>query len=577
MPNYLENFGLEFLTEDDDTSMSFMGYLVQNGKAIEGYYGLPTLTNRLGDIDMNVRTSRNEEGNLEVDGLDTHCSGNCVWELVNTGMNIQPKDSSQTEKLLMLKCKDGSGMVPIHVLNADVIPSFLEDDIIKLQMTALPIAIHYYLDEDAYADAQPENDMGKKWLVANGSIFPAHFLSNHSAEKPSEEQDYSTDDIVLFTATVKKLYHGTFALNGNEDNTFIRCIVDTDHGPLELDHTIDQLDEESRNNLRIGAIVSGACILSGDAAIYEYDQGVIKDFEHDFRLIRNMFVNGEPERLRKVLSETAEYVSDSSGKTYSGADEIIARLEYVHNSNDKCYAHAATITSLDSDELEYDIGTRCIVIAYNEESNYEAIAFIDVDTSGMINRIKVSTDSRYHFAIDQKPQYKPPLDDAKFPDSVVEPILARAMFHGFLHDMPSPEELFSGMAERKMFEQNIQRMLDSPEKGHTADAEEEMRNLFGYLFAKSIEYTVNENREHPNMSLVASYSPHDAFSGDLHSTFGPAEHEKLMKLMVLGKQFYKDYYNYEQAIDADDEQLYDGLVNALLAVQQIGHLYAPNF
>lgn len=44
MPNYIENFGLDFLLEKDETTMGFMSYLAQNGKPIVGYYNCPTFS-----------------------------------------------------------------------------------------------------------------------------------------------------------------------------------------------------------------------------------------------------------------------------------------------------------------------------------------------------------------------------------------------------------------------------------------------------------------------------------------------------------------------------------------------------
>ena len=69
-------------------------------------------------------------------------------------------------------------------------------------------------------------------------------------------------------------------------NAYIRCIIGTQYGDLELVHTIDQVAEEQRCNIKAGAIVSGAFVLSGDAAIYEYEKGMVLDAEHDLRLLR---------------------------------------------------------------------------------------------------------------------------------------------------------------------------------------------------------------------------------------------------------------------------------------------------
>ena len=78
MPNMLENYGLDFLAEDEETMMGFVGYLVQNGKAFHSYSGAPYLYTPMGAGEFWVRTQKNEEGNLEIAGVDSHCGGKCI-------------------------------------------------------------------------------------------------------------------------------------------------------------------------------------------------------------------------------------------------------------------------------------------------------------------------------------------------------------------------------------------------------------------------------------------------------------------------------------------------------------------
>ena len=58
MPNFIKNLGLDFFFETEETTMNFIGYLTQNGKAIKGYYDCPTLFNPMGDIDFFVKTKK---------------------------------------------------------------------------------------------------------------------------------------------------------------------------------------------------------------------------------------------------------------------------------------------------------------------------------------------------------------------------------------------------------------------------------------------------------------------------------------------------------------------------------------
>ena len=402
MPMFLENFGIEFFREDEETFDGLLGYLTQNGKAIKGYYGYPSLFNKQGDIDMYIKTIE-EDGKLVVAGLDTHCTGPHVWTMAATSFNLTPKDALPTERLVAFqRADDRGGLVPIHLINADVLPSFRDGDIIKMQMTALPLEIKYYATEEEYAEDQLTGKDGKKWMTATGTFFSVQMLYNHRAEKTDDEEvDYSTDDIVLFTAKVKKVYHGNFTFGENTGHSFIRCVAETENGDIIFAHTAEQVEDRFRDNIQEGAIISGICVLSGDVAIYEYENGIVKTAENALRVVRQAVETGEAERLRPVIAEGAVYDSKFSETKYTGADEIIDRLKEIHAAIEKTtYAHPATISRVDSEDLEYGIETRCLILCYGEAESYNSLMFVDVNDDGDIIRIRVDDDSRYHFHLD---------------------------------------------------------------------------------------------------------------------------------------------------------------------------------
>lgn len=577
MPNYIGNLGLDFIFENEETMMGFMGYLTQNGKAIKGYYDCPTLFNPMGSIDFFVKTRKDEEGKLVVCDVDTHCCGRNIWEMRNTGIDVTPKDSLPTERVFIFKSnEDGSGMVPIHLINADVLPSFLNNDVVKMQMCAFPLDMNYYANEDDYAEHQPEGKDGKRWLLADGSLMPVNFLVNHAPNEDGEEKDCATDDYVLFKGTVKSLYHGIFEMEDKKDNTFIRCIIETNYGELQFAHTIDQIDPEQRDNLQVGAIVSGVCVLSGDVAIKEYTDGLVKDSENNLRLLKQVIVKGEAERMRTVLTEDAVYVSEASGKSVEGINDIIERFNYVHNECDQeCFATTATITSVDSEELEYPVDTRCILISYGTEDDYSAIVFMDMTESGDIKRIYVSKDSRYHFCADPKPQDASPFNDIEIPESVIEPIYNRAMFHGLIDENTNVEDLKNGILEHSIYKDAAERMLDALRENPQPDAEKAFENIFGYLFAKTIELNINET-QNDGVEIIseAHYSILDAFEGKISTSFDKEKHDKIVELMEKGKQFYKDFKFYMQLGEPDDNRFMEEILTSLIVVQHIGFLYA---
>lgn len=407
MIQFLENFGLGDYIENDEFIQGIVGAAVSEGKLFTGYCGDSYIVHDFGDLELSVHIHREDEKHASIIGFDTTCPGREMWNVRISTPHLLPKDASRLEKRCLVKSAvNGKGLAVVNILNSDVIPSFAPEERMLLQVVGFPVSIHYYENEDAYAADQPDGPDGKKWLLADGTVFPSGFLNNRSInkeKKDDEEDDDDADNYCLIRGTVKGLYHGILKFGEAELKTCIRCIINTSFGDLMLIHTHDQVPEKEWDALKVGSIVNTVCVLVGDAAIYDYDEGIIKDEENDYSVLRDIILKGDPERLRCILADDAEYYAGYNQKLYKGQDEIIERLKVVQEKpRDEFFAHRATVTSIDDmdNTTPYEVGKRCLVIAEKEETNYTSIAFLTVNDEGMITRIETTTDSRYHFRID---------------------------------------------------------------------------------------------------------------------------------------------------------------------------------
>lgn len=578
MANYMKHLGLDFLMETEEDVRSLWGYIAQEGTAITGYYGSPYLNLHFGDAQLILRTIRNEdERRFEVAGMDTHASGNCVWDVYLSQMNIARKEADKMERRCVVKRKsDGGGLAVVNIVNADVLPSFDENAEVKLQMIAFPDFIEYFQDEEEYAAAQPESRSGEKWILADGSMLPAGLMRNRNPESDEFESDEDLDDLMWIRGTVKHLYSGVVKLGDEEHPAYLRCIIGTEHGDLEIVHTIDEVEEEQRANIRVGATVSGVFTLSGDVAIYEYEKGIVLDETNDLSILRSTIAGADPERIRLVFAENATYLAEYNNAIYTGRDAIIERLkDVIDSAEDKIFAHLATIVSVDEGDepLPYGTGKRCIVIAYGEEDNYNSIAFTDFDEEGRISKLTTCANPRYHFRIDEKPECRPSFD-IKIPDSVAEPIVLRARLHGFIDDDITPENILHGIPNIGMYEYNVDMMLSSMPNDNE---ENTLKNLFGYMFAKAIEAAHSE-REHEGIfksRIVVSYAPEDAWNGEINTLFEPEKNEKIVTAMDMGKQFSRDFVLFHPVGEPHDDCYDADLRKALIIVQRLGALYEP--
>ena len=577
--NMIECLGLDFLTEDEETFGNFLGAVCAEGKAILGYYGIPYLNREYGWAQFIARTELNEEEQrLEFRGLDTHISGVTVWDALLSEINLQPKDADPLSRRVVVKrASDGGGMAVVNLVNADVLPSFMENDRVKMQMVAFPEEIHYYPDEDAYAADQPESENGKKWLLADGSMIASGILSNHSPDNPDKDKDHYSDNFMLIRGTVKKIRSGIVKFEEEGFPSFISTIINTEHGDLEVAHTIDQVAEAERENLKVGATVWGVFILSGDVAIHEYTEGIVRDETHNLALLRYTLQKGEPKRMLGVLKKESVYVSEASGKEWTGPKEIIERLQFVRDSNPdkKYYAHLATITLVDDGEtvLPYGVGQRCVILTEEEENNYVSIAFLDMDEEGYVTKLTISVNGRYHFKVDESVRPKNILDNFEIPESVAVPMLARAHFHGFLDYETEDEAVLGCLDNVKTYESTVQQVLEVFDDYSDIPEEEKYANVFGYLFAKSIESDHSWRHGDPEQfRLVVRYSPGHAIAGELYTHLKPEVEKKVKVAYDYGKQFYKDIRVF--CAMHEECEFGDELFKALVIVQQIGEVYS---
>ena len=402
MPLFLDNFDLGFFKDSETIFCGLLQDVVSGGTKIVGYYGIPYFNRHYGNVQLIARTDLRKDGkNLEITGLDSHLAGRAVWTVKLGGMNINCRDADRLTRRVAVNRLDGGGMAVVSLVNADVLPSFMENEVIRFQVVGFPELIEYFRDEDEYAEAQPSTKDGRSFLLEEGAVFPSGLLRNRNPNGSEFETNEHLDDIMHIRGRAKSIYYGTIELDGESQQPFLKCMIDTQYGELEIVHCINQVKEEQRNNIREGAIVDFYGTLSGDVAIYEYEKGVVHDEEHNLRALRDVLAGGDAERIRSILSGEAEYFVGCRKERFNGADAIIAQLKHIQEmQTGEQFAHMATISDTEG-ETEYGKGKRCVVHAAGKTNNYQSIAFLDLDENGNISRLATSDDPRYHFRIDE--------------------------------------------------------------------------------------------------------------------------------------------------------------------------------
>ena len=555
MPYLFENYGLEDLVETQENLTNLMRYIAQDGRMIRGYYDTPYLYKALGDLDLFMNTENGEGNTLRTAEVSIHCGGSHIWDLIYTGFNLTPPGHSHLEKVLL--CRNAGsegGVVPIHIATADVLPSFMAGDHYRIQVVAQPIQISYYKDFESYEESQPKDPEGKRLLVGKDRQLAIQFLVNHQLTDDMEKvrENEESDSFVHFCATVTRVRYGTVSVSGSNEKRFIRVFAKTQFGELEFDHSLLQVPEEQFGLLKAGSVISGVCVISGDAAIGEYENGIILDKEHDLRLLNYVLSGGDPERLRTVLSEDCRYESESSGVTQYGPEEIISWMRYVkENSTKRCTGTLATITNADG--LSYPVGTRCAALSYEGEG-ITSIVFIDVDGNGLIRRILVSSDSRFQFRTDSEEEGKAFLKEITDTKNVSERMFKRCQYLDLIPFDERFQDVMKPGLDEALLQEKARHALSELTEIPLSEVHEEVISCLGFLFADAMRETAEAGRQLTSEERI-----------------------RMEKAMELGKQFYNDFYTAVMEEGLTEEDRRQILLEAAVAVQRLGKFSAVRY
>jgi len=400
MAKFFSNYGLDFLDNDDKELNSIIESAVKYGTGFTGYGGYNYICKDFGDMEVIVHTKETPSGSVpEVIDCDTHGMTSCVWNVkLNHVGNLSIENQLPSQQICMVKNADtGIGCAIIHVMNSDILPSYLPDDLLSLQMVGYPSVIHYYEDEYKFFDTLEPNDLGCYQGVASNHIAPLNFLKKYGNTVPGTDYNLECgEDIMTLHATVKEVYQGVINIDGEEIESFIRCIVDTNFGELEIAHTMDQVDKSERHNIKVGAVVSADLVLSGDVAIFDYQNGRIYDEKHHLMLLRSVFANGDFTKLSSVLSDDCSLLSDDSGSKVSGKQAVLDYLKSVYTNSSNVFS-TRFITVSDTYEcassFPYREGKTGLALSINGVNSVKSILFIDTkhdDNQKKITKILIT-------------------------------------------------------------------------------------------------------------------------------------------------------------------------------------------
>lgn len=571
MPNCLDCYGLEMLTEDDNVINNFFIDIINNGKPIVGYYNDIIYFNKhFGKAQMIVSASIDKENKkLQIEKFDTHCAGRSCWQ---TRIANSIKMENRFSRKLIVEKMDGTGIAIVNIVNSEVLPSYAKGEVINMQVVGLPISINFYKNEEEYIDSIPEGINGQKLIANAGLLIPCNIGSD-------SDNDDTNQDLVIVRGKIKELYWGKIRLDQNEDkpepdkkdmDLFLVCYIDTEFGELEINFSPNMVDENEWDNLQVGSVCSFYGVISGDVAIEKYENGIVKNHENNLHALAFSMAGENPERLRRILADNMTYYSEDAKIGTDTADDYIERLKYVVDNVTPATINFATIKEIkkgyeENDyELSFGAGERCLVIRYSGDENYSSIVFIENDEHENIKRIYISTNPRYVFKIDDTPL--DPSNDfiSEPPEDICDAMMTRATFYNTLELDFNYDKLCTLLNENESLYIHTDEIMEYLEKQNNV-TKEEMENIYGYFYTKGMLNAVYD--------LDWEFDINDCIGGTLSFPQYKEREKNIADAKKIGGQFYTDFSLRANINNFDSETYQGNLRRSLVCAEILGNLF----
>lgn len=384
---FLKEIGLDCFSEEENFNL-LANYVLRKGKPFYGYQGF-YIYHSLGYAEIIAHVIPNEERQVnECIGFSSHVMGNNFWRLTIAEDGVMDDEGDSLSKCVFFHNPELENCVfPVHLVHADVLPSFMPGEKVTMQIQAFPYEIEYFKDEESYRAKHGVKMMGKFVDVKDGNIL-----------------NMRIDDGCLIKATVKHVKRlDTFDVEGNAQ-TFLAVTVETPYGDLSLCHREDAVDADQKEFIKEDSIVRTLCVLSGDVAVGEYQDGAVFDEEHALKVLREALTNGDFSRCHNLFADDVKYVGMDGEIKHDSKAECLKYLNdtaaKIGNRNVYVY-HATVLGETDNmPKVSYEEGKRVLLVSYDTPATFTQILALEMNEDNEVAKLIMQDCRHYKIEID---------------------------------------------------------------------------------------------------------------------------------------------------------------------------------
>lgn len=363
--NFMDTIGLGAFSANENIFERLMKYVCEKGRVFRGYQGF-YIYQDIGQAEHIAHLLPDGEVNHFV-GYSTHVMGNYFWNLqiAEEGVLKEEDEDSLSKCVYFKKNADADKYIPIRLVHADVLPCFSPGETVSMQVTAFPVNIHYYEDEEHCELDKKMKFMGKPLRIASGNFM---YLQ--------------PDSDVCFIKGIVKDVDVFYSYSPEGEVKFFRVVIETEFGDMQLCHSGEMVDETERCYIKKGACLTTDCVISADVAVGKYQNGAIYDEISLLKLLKEGIDNNDFSRVINVFTEDATYTRAGGEIVESGRQRVLDRFKEVIASNDgKCYTYIFKVSDYmgENEENKKREGNFCLGISYETPAHIGTVLFLELN------------------------------------------------------------------------------------------------------------------------------------------------------------------------------------------------------
>ncbi len=432
--NFLPELGLGALCADEDYFMNTIGkYVIENGRVFKGYYG-SYIWKRHGTAELNFHIEPDKDGH-RVSGFTSNISGDYMWRLEITAAedkyNAYPDEDDYDPLSPVVEFTHPltkQGEIFIHLVNADVVPSYSKGDVYSMQVVAVADKVRYYEDEKAFEKEH------RRDVILNPYIFTTGLLEGRGIKCRA-------------VGKIKRIWtHYSYDQEGKIVK-FLGTEIRTPFGDLEI-LTSEAAGKRKAQLMSSSPILEAECTVLGDVAVGAYQMGAVFDEEHIVRLLCHCFRRQDFLRSSRLFADKCTYTGMTGEIGIKGGDAVYKYLDRIAKrrkaSEEPLNAYFAHLEEYPRDPQEKDpvllaqkIGSPCLAISQQENGDADLFMFIRLDENQKIAGIRTISPSAasYEFSYEQTVFDEDEDDDYDYDDEPFSSVIASNSETGWLKIM----------------------------------------------------------------------------------------------------------------------------------------------